>query len=478
MRAGSILGGTMGRKRALALLLSLGLIAAACSRSDSDGGSAEGSTTTTAPTQAASADFGTLKDVCGPGEGGGAGGSGGGSQGVTADSIQVGTFADPGFSGRPGLNQELFDSAEVFTKWCNDLGGINGRQIVLNLRDTALTNVQSQTVEACAQDFFVVGGGAVFDNIGIEDRLECMLPMIPGFMVTPEARDSDLFVHPQPSPPGAIQIGDYRWLGEKYPQATKKVGILTGDIQTTVKVAEDDRTFVEDELGWDIVYSDRYPAAGQVSWSPYVEAMKDRGVEALIWVGEPENFAKLQLAMADAGFTPKFIRAAPNQADTRLVEIAGSALKGNTYMYAGQAPFEEAEDHPALAKYLELFERYKPDAKTEAFLGVNAFTAWLLFAQAAKECGADLTRRCVYDNARKIHRWTGGGLHAPTDPGNNRTSGCYLLLKATPEGFERVEIDTNEGIFNCDPEQNGYVIEKGSDVGVSLSDVNKSLADL
>ena len=466
----------MGRKRALAGMICLALVMTACSRGDSDGDSADDSSTTTAAAQTASADFGTLTDVCGPGEG--TGGSGGGSQGVTADSIKVGTFSDPGFSGRPGLNQELFDSAEVFTQWCNDLGGINGRTIDLTLRDTALTNVQARMVEACAEDFFVVGGGAVFDNIAVEDRLECTLPMIPGFMVTPEARDSELFINPQPSPPGAIQIGDYRWLGKKYPAATKKIGILTGDIQTTVKVAEDDRKFVEDELGWDVVYSDRYPAAGQVSWSPYVEAMKDKGVEGLIWVGEPENFAKLQLAMADGAFTPDFIRSSPNQVDPRLTDIAGSALKGNTFIWSGNVPFNEAADNPGLTKYLELFEEYKPDAKTEAFLGVNAFSAWLLFAQAAKECGADLTRRCVYDNAKKVHEWTGGGLHAPSDPGANKGSGCYLVLKATPNGFERVKIDTNEGIFNCNRAQNGFVIEEGSDVGTSLSDVGKSLDDL
>src|SRR5215213_7368826 len=139
----------MGRTRAVAMLLCLGLIASACSRSDSDdGGSSDASTTTTAA-KTASADFGTLKEVCGPGTP-----KGSTDQGVSADTIQVGTFSDAGFSGRPGLNQELFDSAEVFTEWCNDLGGINGRKISLNERDTALTNVQARTVEACAQDFF------------------------------------------------------------------------------------------------------------------------------------------------------------------------------------------------------------------------------------------------------------------------------------------------------------------------------------
>jgi hypothetical protein len=137
-----------------------------------------------------------------------------------------------------------------------------------------------------------------------------------------------------------------------------------------------------------------------------------------------------------------------------------------------------AKSSPALQKYLQLFEQYKPGAKTKAFLGLNAFSAWLLFAQAAKECGANLTRRCVYDNAKKVHSWTAGGLHAATDPGNNKASGCYLELIATPKGFVRAKIPTNNGPFNCNPKQNGYVIKEGSDVGTHLSDVGKTMADL
>ena len=66
----------------------------------------------------------------------------------------------------------------------------------------------------------------------------------------------------------------------------------------------------------------------------------------------------------------------------------------------------------------------------EALLGVQAWSAWLLFAEAAKACGSDLTRRCVYEHAKQIHDWTGGGLHAATDPGANRRRGCYLLIEA------------------------------------------------
>lgn len=89
-------------------------------------------------------DFGDLEEVCGPGDA-----SGDTAQGVTGDSIQVGTISDPGFVGRPGLNQELFDSSDVFVEWCNAAGGINGREITLVERDAALTEYKQRITESC-----------------------------------------------------------------------------------------------------------------------------------------------------------------------------------------------------------------------------------------------------------------------------------------------------------------------------------------
>ena len=329
------------------------------------------------------------------------------TQGVTADEIHVATFSDAGFTGRPGLNQELFDSGEVFTKWCNDAGGINGRKIVLDERDTALTNDEARMTESCDQDFASVGGGAVFDNNGVKTRLECMLPDIPGFLVTPEARGSDLQVQPLPNPPGALQFGDYRYLGKKFPDSTDHIGVLTGDLPTTVKVANDDREAVG-TLGWKIVYSDQYPAAGTSTWTPYAQALKDKGVRGLIWVGEPEGSRSSSRRCSEIDYNVDWIRAPPNHNDQKLVDLAGPALK-NTYVWTSFVPFDD-KSSPALQQYLAAFAKYKPDAKTKAYLGLQSWSAWLLFAQAARDCGSDLTRTCLYNTAKKVHAWTGGGL--------------------------------------------------------------------
>src|SRR5690348_5654531 len=60
---------------------------------------------------------------------------------------------------------------------------------------------------------------------------------------------------------------------------------------------------------------------------------------------------------------------------------------------------------------------------------MQATSAFLLWAQAAKECGSTLTRQCMINNLSKVDSWTAGGLNAPTDPAANLPSSCGLLLK-------------------------------------------------
>ena len=171
-------------------------------------------TQTTAASTTGPGDFGTLKKVCGPGTQ-----TKSSAQGVTPNSIRIATSADPGFVGRRGLDQELFDAGEVFTKWCNDAGGINGRKIKLDEYDAALFNFDAQIKKACATDFFLVGNGNVFDNNpGQRDRLKCLLPEIPTYMVTIEGRDSDLTVQPVPNQTNQIAVGPLHYVAEAIPR--------------------------------------------------------------------------------------------------------------------------------------------------------------------------------------------------------------------------------------------------------------------
>src|SRR3954470_23600179 len=90
-----------------------------------------------APPAASASDFGDLKSVCQPGKATSAP-----AQGVTATDINVGVFSDVGFT----KNSEFVDTAKVFTTWCNEAGGINGRKLVATTRDSKLMETRQRTL--------------------------------------------------------------------------------------------------------------------------------------------------------------------------------------------------------------------------------------------------------------------------------------------------------------------------------------------
>ena len=133
-------------------------------------------------------------------------------------------------------------------------------------------------------------------------------------------------------------------------------------------------------------------------------------------------------------------------------------------MSLGFVPFEKASENKATQDYLDIMKQYNPSGKVAA-LGLQAASSFLLFAKAATDCGANLTRTCLMDKAKAVTSWTGGGLHGESSPGTNTPTSCFLVMKASASGFEYDQAATapTKGLFNCDPSN---TIELKNDYGV------------
>src|SRR6516225_358634 len=105
-------------------------------------GASSGSVSTTS--------FGTLPSPCGKGNATGATDSG-----VTNTTINIAYGDDRGFAGVPGLDQEMGNAVKDMVAWCDAQGGINGRKIVGDYSDAAVTNVGSAMSQACKKDFML-----------------------------------------------------------------------------------------------------------------------------------------------------------------------------------------------------------------------------------------------------------------------------------------------------------------------------------
>jgi hypothetical protein len=137
----------------------------------------EAETTTTEP---AGETFGDLPSPCGAGDA-----SGATDKGVSDTSITIGYGDDEGYAAAPGLDKEMSDAMKAMIQWCNDQGGINGRQVVGNFYDGKVTEVDKAITQACTDKvFMLVGEGYVFDSGQEQLRIGCQLAAVPGFAVS------------------------------------------------------------------------------------------------------------------------------------------------------------------------------------------------------------------------------------------------------------------------------------------------------
>jgi len=455
-----------GRRTFVVGLALVAMLAAGCGRSSNDkeaggGDSGGGGTPTTAASsdsRLAKGDFGDLTGVCKKGDAKGAT-----AQGVTDTEIRVGVFTDKGAQVKPGLTKEMWDASQAFTKWCNEKGGILGRQIKIDDRDAKLFEYAPAVNDACATDFALAGGGAVFDDADNGKRVQCGLPNVAAYLVTPVARTAKLQVQPVPNPVYKLPVGIYRLMAESHPDIKAHMGLMTGNIPTT-KVVRDQTKEAIEGLGFKVVYDQEYNALGESDWRPFVQKMQSAGVKGLYMVGEPENLVALEKAMQTVGYYPDVIMQEANFYDQKFVKDGGAAIK-NTWVRTAFYPFELAKDNKGMSDYLELMNKYNPSGKV-AGLGAQSVSAWSMFAQAAAACGSNLTRDCLMQKAQGVTTWTGAGMHGETDPKDVTPTPCVAILKAADGKFTYDKADTRPqqgGIFNCDEDN---IVELHGDYGV------------
>ncbi|MET7767200.1 ABC transporter substrate-binding protein [Nocardia sp. NPDC005366] len=458
----------MKAQRIVVALIAIALVAAGCGR---EGGSTETSAGGSSG-QAASGNFGNLTGICRPGNAKSVS-----AQGVTATEIEVGMFSDIGFTKNP----DYVDAAKVFTSWCNAAGGINGRKISANLRDTNLMEVRQRMLEACREDFFLVGGSAALDGLGVKDRLSCLLPEFPAQVTQTANTGSDLQLGAGSSLSETVNpySGLYEWLTEEaYPDSLGAIGMINGDSPLT-KVMGDKLTESFTASGAKVVYSDLYPAAGVSDWTPYAQAIKSNNVKGLIFLGDFRYLAKLEDILTSMNYKLDWIDANANAYNQTFLDGAKSSLgtQNNVADLNGTAALDAAATTPAIQQLKDLFEQYAPSSHI-TYQVLRAFQAWLLFAESATSCGDNLTRACVYNAARKETAWTGGGLQAPVDlsrPLVEQTR-CFNVQQATPDGWKSADFKPNNGQFRCGFTPYKYTQDFGKPL--TLADVGKSMSDL
>jgi ABC-type branched-subunit amino acid transport system substrate-binding protein len=124
-----------------------------------------------------------------------------------------------------------------------------------------------------------------------------------------------------------------------------------------------------------------------------------------------------------------------------------------SYIAVPQIPFERCGfdskgrpvppcSHPELNRYVTALSRYRPGYIAPGSWGAPGWGEAALFVEAAKACGARLTRACVISEINKINDFSVNGFLSPTTPREHVIYTTDLILQVRNGKF--VEIRPND----------------------------------
>ena len=147
--------------------------------------------------------------------------------GVTDTEIRIGVISDRKNDLVPVPTIGVEEATEAFVAFCNDSGGINGRQLVLKKYDSQILQTEEVTKQACARQPVRPRRrrGRCRTRPGITTRVECGLPEVAAYSATSERSMSDLFFQGVPgTQPDKFNAGPCKYIAKRFPDAVKKAG--------------------------------------------------------------------------------------------------------------------------------------------------------------------------------------------------------------------------------------------------------------
>ena len=379
----------------------------------------------------------TAGGATGAAGGGAAGGAGSGTTngkpntasdtGVTATTISLGNIVTKTGSFGPNQFTSFYYGAAAYFDYINSQGGINGRKVIFNTCDDGGSSSGNNN---CAHNLAGDGTNGVFAFVA-NDCLVC---------------DGLKYVSEKgiPSVGGlAIDFSDYanqhswRYSGQMYPQNGQigyKGNLYEGTQMfryfklkfhvTKAAVVYYDSSAQSKEAGQSFVKALRkegittYEYGENVAlpqWDSDVIDMKNKGVQAVfdsIDVSGNQNLCK---AIDSNNYVPK---AKVSTISTWSQEVGTTfSYPCRTYIYSSDIPGSLGYDqtsNPEIAKFRAAMKKYFPTRENEMYQwNVDGWASAMWFADAAKSCGADLTRKCLEAYLNRPQPYSAHGIWYP-----------------------------------------------------------------
>ena len=346
--------------------------------------------------------------------------------GITDDAITIGNSSD--VSGPvPGLFEASQDAVRAYVAYYNATSSLCDHKLVLKTYDSrtdAAADQQAYT-KACDETFAMVGSMSAFDSGGAATAQSCGLPDIRSASVTFDRQDCTTCYGAQSTVATEFQNAVPDFVKRNHPDAAAHAAMLyinagaaSENAKTQVAAMENRGMKFDYVQGIDI---------SEFNYSPYVQQMKDKGIEYVQMIGASAQFVRLADAMQQQGFKPQVFMLDPTAYTQEFVENGGDAVEGTT-LFINFTPFEEAAGNKELQLYLSWLQQVKPGAEP-SFFGLFSWSAARLFVEQATALGGQLSRSSLLDSLAKVDNWTANGLHSPQHVGPRHTGECWRFIQ-------------------------------------------------
>ncbi|MFC6344188.1 ABC transporter substrate-binding protein, partial [Nocardioides hankookensis] len=346
--------------------------------------------------------------------------------GITDSTITIGNASD--ISGPvPGLFESAPEAVRAYVAYFNATTDLCGRKLALASYDSRTDAAADQQayVKGCDEAFAMIGSMSAFDSGGASTAQSCGLPDIRTAATTAdrlacttcfaaEAANSHEFQNAVPD----FVLKGYGDAGQHAAMLYINAGAAAENGKSQAAAMEKRGMHFDYVQGIDI---------SEFNYAPYVQQMKDKGVEYVQIIGSTAQFTRLAEAMKQQGFKPKVFMIDPTAYNPDFVSSGGDAVDGTT-VFINFTPFEEAGSNKELQLYLSWLQQVKPGA-TPSFFGLFAWSAARLFVEQATKLGGKLSRSALVSSLQGVGDWTSNGMHAPQPVGPKHASPCWRFLQ-------------------------------------------------
>jgi ABC-type branched-subunit amino acid transport system substrate-binding protein len=363
------------------------------------------------------------------------------STGITDDKITIANASD--ISGPvPGIFESAQQASRAFAAYFNSTETICGRKLdVLLLDSRADAGADQQAYNrACDEAFAAVGSQSAFDYGGAGAAQDCGLPDLRAYSLSTDRTNCTTCYAAYGVRPGQVPNAMPQFWLKQEPEAVKHVGMLYVNAGAAPENAEAFRKAWEAN-GWNVDYFKSIDVS-EFNYAPYVQQMKDAGIQLVNYTGPYQFTVKLQQAMAQQGFEPKVFLQDATIYDERYIEEAGEVGEGS-YVYSQTNLFDDFSI-AEMKLYRAWLDQVAPGA-TPNIYGVYAWSATRLFVEEAVKLGGKLDRKTLLQALAKVRDWTANGMHVPQDVGAKTTANCASIIQLNGGKWSKV----SPGEFLC-----------------------------